>query len=808
VHVDDIADAILDGTPIDWTRLAADGSPVDDALIQQLKALAAVKFLNRTGAEQDGAGFSWGPLQVFEPIGRGAFGEVFRAWDTRLDREVALKLLSGKGSAGVSPASVIEEGRLLARVHHPNVVTVHGAERIGGQVGLWMELVKGRTLEDLLRERTHFTAKQTVSVGVELARAVSAVHAAGLLHRDIKSQNVMVADNGRLVLMDFGTGREVADTPEVNVTGTPLYLAPEVLSGGTASVQSDVYSIGVLLYHLLTGAYPVQARDLAELRRRHAMRGRTDLRRSRPDIPKRLARIIERACDPEPDDRYASADALADALAALADMPRSVRRAYAVAAALAAVSAGVILWEFVPRLGLRMASPPAAAAARETRPGIAVLPFRNLGAEDDGEFVDGLTTELARNLTALGLPLRSQTSSFTFKGKPRDLRAIAAGLGVDLIVEGEVLRVGDRLRVNARLVQAGDDVRLWSETFDRGITDVFEIQNEISSRIAEKLGVPLRRAQRQWHTQPDTYELYLRARSLVVKAGIDNAFRAAPLFEQVIARDPAFAPAYAGAADAYALMSWQIESSDGTPAIPNDEAVRRMRPAAEKALALDPQLAEAHAAMGHTYARERDWVNATRSFERAVALDPTVTHIQTNYTHSVLLPLGKAPDAVRLLEAAFEADPLSLDVRRSLAFSQIVVGQYDAAIEHLRHVLSIDPDFPHASLSLARALTFSGRLDEAQGIWSTRQRPVWAAHTYVRTGQRADVERLLATTDHPYRRAILFAALGDKDRTFEALDRAIGVLPQRTALLLVQPEMAFLQGDPRLILLRKKLNMP
>ncbi len=278
---------------------------------------------------------------MLECIGRGAFGEVYRAWETRLDREVALKLLRASGCDDASPPSVIEEGRLLARVRHPNVVTIHGAERIDGRIGLWMEFVKGRTLEQALREGTRFTEQEVARIGVELCGAVSAVHAAGLVHRDIKAQNVMMAEDARLVLMDFGTGLELRSGSEMPVAGTPLYLSPEVLAGGPATVQSDVYSIGVLLYRLLTNAFPVQARDLAGLRRAHARGERTSLLDARGDVSRRFARVIERALDPEPERRHGSAESLRTALAAVSGVPPLLRAAYATAAVLALVAA---LW--------------------------------------------------------------------------------------------------------------------------------------------------------------------------------------------------------------------------------------------------------------------------------------------------------------------------------------------------------------------------------------------------------------------------------------------------------------------------------
>lgn len=814
--LEELADAILDGIAIDWAAIEPRAQQTEKALLEQLKTLATLRSAGRPPASANRLERRcWGHLRLLECVGRGAFGEVYRAWDTRLDREVGLKLLSpDSGAADVRGSSIIEEGRLLARVRHPNVVTIHGAERIGGRIGLWMEFVKGRTLEEMLRDGKKFTAKELTRIGVELCRAVSAVHAAGLLHRDIKAQNVMVADDGRLVLMDFGTGRELGGGSETNVGGTPLYLSPEVVSGATTTARSDVYSIGVLLYHLVTGSYPVQARDLADLRRAHACGERTCLRSRRRDLPPRVVRVIDRAIDPEPDRRYASADSLRAALETAEAVPPLLRAAYTTAAALALVAALWTVWGIAaraPTASTRSASVAVAGAWGAETPVIAVLPFRNLSSEPDSDyFVDGLTEEIIRNLAVIeGLQVRSQTSSFFFKNKPHHLASIAEQLRVNLIVTGSVQREDKRLRINAQLVPAASDVPLWSERYDRTREDVFAIQDEISRAIVNKLRLTLGKGQRRYQPPVDAYELYLHARTLVGRRGTENAQQAARLFEQVIAKDPAFAPAYAGLADAYAFMSWEI------PGLAFEEGQIRMRPAAMKAIELDPLLAEAHAAMGITYSRERDWENAQQAFDRAIELNPSLTQIHTSYSISTLLPLGKLRQALQLLDAALMTDPLSLDVRRQLALVQIAAGRYDDAIANLRHLLAVDPDLPFAPLQLARALTFSGRPAEAVAHWESAptrhgewQR--WLAHAYVRLGRHAEVQRLVEAhkNEHPYRQAIVYAALADKNRTFEALNRAADILPHRTAILLVYPEMRFLRGDPRLDALRRKLNLP
>ena len=331
----ELAGAIVDGSSVDWSAAESDGEASVREVIRELKVIAGIAGVHASASlPSDGAQTSpdpagaddtsariWGPLRLLEKIGEGAYGEVFRAWDTRLDREVALKLLAAGRASARTTSSIVHEGRLLARVRHPNVVTIYGAETIDNRVGLWMELVRGRTLEQILKEGTLFSAAEATRIGIDICRAVSAVHGAGLLHRDIKAHNVMLADDGRVVLMDFGTGQEIQAGSSIELAGTPVYLAPEVLFGNPATIQSDIYSIGVLLFHLLSGSYPVQGRSTPDVRRAHEENARVSLRTARPDVPASLVAVIDRALDPQPARRYESAAALGAGL--LADGPRA-----------------------------------------------------------------------------------------------------------------------------------------------------------------------------------------------------------------------------------------------------------------------------------------------------------------------------------------------------------------------------------------------------------------------------------------------------------------------------------------------------
>ncbi len=832
----DVAGAILDGAEVDWASAESSVEESDRALLDPLRVVAALADVHRRLPEPAKNARAathprvvapgvlprehWGHLRVLERIGRGAFGEVYRAWDTRLDREVALKVLPAAApSAAPRATTIIEEGRLLARVRHPNVVTIYGAERIGDQVGLWMEFVRGLTLAQAIEQGKTFSTPEALEIGIQLCSAVAAVHSAGLLHRDIKAQNAMLAEDGRVVLMDFGTGLQFGDAWAPGLAGTPLYLAPELLSGSEPSVRSDVYSVGVLLYHLFTGSFPLRAAGLRELREAHTRGERIGLGKARPDLPAKLVDVIERANSPQPERRQPNATALAGDLTAITQRPRLIP--FAAALGIAAVVT-LVAWIAIgqrdrqaqgvsPAAGLA-ASGAGAAATTIERPVIAVLPLKNLSAEPDSEyFVDGLTDEIIRNLAVVqGLEVRSRTSSFAFKDKPRNVREVGQQLGANLVVEGSVLRAGNKLRVNAQLIQVAGDVPLWSDSFDRELKDIFAIQDEISLAIVNKLRLTLGRGQRRYDTNVEAYELYLKGLTLLERVDHREASaKSAELFQQVIDTDPNFAPAYAGLANAYASMS----HNRNFLGISSAQAHPIMRSAAVKALELDPLLAEAHVAMGYVYTREFDWQKADQSFRRAIDLNPSLTQSYTLYSRTTLVPRGKLDEAERLLQQAIGADPLSLNVQREIASVQIHIGRYGEAINTLQRIRAVDHDFPWIDWLLGRALIFAGRPAEALAVYEepsgTPPGSEWDALAYVMAGRRDEAERLAAKhQNYPHRLAIIYSALGDNDRAFEALNRLALLEPHRVLDDLSYPELAGLRSDPRFAALLRRFNVP
>jgi adenylate cyclase len=432
---------------------------------------------------------------------------------------------------------------------------------------------------------------------------------------------------------------------------------------------------------------------------------------------------------------------------------------------------------------------------------IAVLPLENTSHDPANDYLaDGLTDELIRNLSIIdGLAPRSRTSSFAYKGKPRNIRDVGKELAVDYALEGSVLRTGPHARIDVQLVRTRDDFPVWSARFDREPTDVLTIQDDISRGIVNSLRLKLGRGRRRYEISAEAYDLYLRARS---QTEIDTAPTAGSLdfYQQAIKKDPSFAPAYAGLAAALALRS--AVTFNGDPA--DGGLLNEMRSAAEKALQLDPLLAEAHDALGAVYAHDAQWQQAEKSFRRAIALDPNSSSWRADFALSLLWPLGRIGEASQQLRAAEQSDPLSSQIQGALGAVLLSGGRYAEAVGHCQRASGLDRIDCVGRVRLAE-----GRIDPAIRILETARLPRWLAYAYGRAGRRSEAEAL-ATPERGrlLQRALVYAGLGDKDRTFEALDRMTVLGPVRLGRTLTFPELAFLRGDPRLKVLRKKVGLP
>jgi Tfp pilus assembly protein PilF/TolB-like protein len=747
-----------------------------------------------TTAARDHMPEVWGHLLVLARVGRGAFGEVFRAWDTRLDREVALKLLPADGSDARAPAtSIIDEGRLLARVRHPNVATIYGADRIGDRVGLWMELVNGRTLEEILQTGKVFSPAEAVGIGIELCRAMSAVHRAGLLHRDIKAQNVMIAEDGRVVLMDFGTGCDPNDGSPVTLAGTPLYLAPEVLYGRDATVQSDIYSAGVLMYHILTGLYPVEATSLSRLREGHQRRECRSVRSARPDLPSKLVAVVDRAIDPQSERRYQSADALAEALAAVQARPRMARFVYYAAMAGALMLVAWIVWEVGDQrrthqnpTGVTITAGSSRSADGSARvatspPSVAVLPFKALGATPADEQLTIGMTEAAINRLSRIKALRVEPLARVRRYQALDQDPLAAGraLGADVVLEAHFQVSDSVVHVRWRLLRTVDGTALAADEWREPFGGILTVQSRLAESLADALQLTLTPADRTGLRKHDTtsseaFRHYMFGRyHLEVRAG--NRMRQAEReFREALKLDPQFARAHAALALTLAHLTW-LTGERGIDIMPE------AKDAALKALAIDESVALAHSALGHIYDKfEYDPVRSQSEHLRAMALDDQDPWVLREYG-TFLMSRGAFDEALEVNQRALELDPTSTLSIRFHAMMLYAARRYDECTAECQKALTLDPNDSSLVYNwLPRCLEAQGKRDEAVDVYEqgrevrgNREAAEKLKAVYAARGWEAYWRERLRLDDRTRITSSAFAnlRLGHTDEVIEILER-------------------------------------
>jgi eukaryotic-like serine/threonine-protein kinase len=729
----DLAASVADGAQIDWSSVEARAEAPDRRLVRHLRLVESIAVLHRSISVETEAdrvpvtpapsGQKWGRLILLDRIGEGTSCEVFKAWDTELHRNVALKLLHQDDDRDAHKR-VLEEARRMARVRHQHVVQVYGAETHDGRVGLWMELVRGESLEQILKDRGPFGARETAAVGLDLCAALAAVHRAHLLHRDIKAQNVMREEGGRIVLMDFGTGEELSGTNRL--VGTPLYLAPEIFDGQKASVQSDVYSLGVLLFYLLTGAYPVTAATMEQLARAHLRRDRKSLRDLRPDLPQNLVQTVERAMAFEAGQRFRSAGDMERALQEAIDVaaaplvaapvPVPVRRrqfgAMFVAAAVALIACVVGLTWWARTVQARRGETLAAVRS------IAVMPTEHdPSSQVSDQFVRGFTDEL---LATFG-----QIQALTVKpgvgsgGAGRTSQEIARVLDVDALLT-TTLSSDDGARdgtaplvVRAQLVAAGTGAVIWTGRVERPRGDSQRLQNELALAIAsavlpgKNVAVPPQRT-----TNPEAEVAYLLGRSHLDRYGAGSADLALKAFERARDIDPSHAAALVGAARARISMGLN-------GAIPHQQARTQALADVHKALAIDPNLAEGYATLAHiSFIYDWNFQLAERNFQKALELNPSQSYARIYYAE-LLSALHRFDESIEQIELGRRLEPESAALVRRHALLDYYRGDFAAAERTLAVAVAMEPGSAGGPLLQGRIYEATGRVVEA--LASTRR---------------------------------------------------------------------------------------
>ncbi len=648
------------------------------------------------------SGTQIGPYVLIAAIGSGGMGEVWKARDTRLDRIVAIKRLKGQHNTRFE-----QEARAIAALNHPHICQIHDI----GPDYLVLEYVEGMVLTGPI------PVEEALRFAVQLAGALEEAHGKGILHRDLKPANIMVTAKGAAKLLDFGiafVGRastpdtDATSTMEGTVMGTAAYMAPEQAEGKPLDVRSDIFSFGALLYEMLSGTRAFGGTSMAQVLSA-VLRDDPAPLPATLKIPPELDRIIRRCLRKAPADRYQT---MAEVKGALGQV--SVKPA-------------------------------------EQQPSIAVLPFANMSADKENEyFSDGLAEEIINVLAHLpGLKVIARTSAFAFRGKEQDIRKIAETLGVSTILEGSVRRSGNRIRVTAQLIEAENGSHLWSERYDRAMTDVFAVQDEIAAAIAGALQVKLAvapAALRHYTPNLPAYEAYLKARHHWAKITPESLARSREYYEQAIALDPGFALAHVGLADYFLMMTV------GAAVMPAHQAMPLVRALARKALALDPLMPDAHAMLGVVAGvYDYNWKEAERLFRLAMAREPIPPQVRQWYGYFYLRPMGRPEGASEELERTLQEDPLNLIFRIILGSCLDVAGRYEDASTEYRRILELDEDFWMAYVGLAWIHTLRGRLTEALPLaekgyslapWNTQAVAVFAG-VLRRTGDTSQAEEVL-----------------------------------------------------------------
>ena len=797
-----------------------------------------------------------GTYLITGPLGAGGMGEVYRARDTRLGREVAIKVLP----AGVAQnpdrlARFEREARAVAGLNHPNIVTLHSVEDEEGVRFLTMELVEGQSLDRIVAQGG-LPLKRVLELSIPLANALVAAHERGVVHRDLKPANVMVTHDDWVKVLDFGLAKTAAgEAPSQDATigataGAPLsdvgqvlgtvpYMAPEQIRGETVDARSDLFALGVILYELATGRRPFTGATPADVTSAILRDVPVPVVSLRADLPRDLNRIITRCLEKNPRDRFQTAR---DVMNELRYVQREIESG-AIAASPAAPSSWASSGPATPPpqspvpLSPSPLSPAPSSgsgygsgfggAPREI-PSIAVLPFVNRSrGEEDEYFSDGLADELLNVLTKVrGLRVAARASSFQFKGKNEDVAVIGEKLNAATLLDGSVRKSGNRVRISVQLVKAADRVQLWSETYDRSLEDIFAVQDDIAQSVVKELRATLlgeapdsdasrkaeaevARAAMGHGTNPEAHRLYLQGKYLIERVTEQDTAQGLRYLNEALALDPTHALAWTEVARAHA-------NSGGYGWETTFEGYRKAREAAARAIELAPDLPEGYLRLSLVQRlHDWDWKGAEASNRRALELAPGNPEAMRSAA-GLLHMVGRYDEAERLYRSAVERDPLSSAGYRYMALTYRSMDRLKDAEVAQRKSIELSPMHVGTRQVLAIILSEEGRNEEAL-LEAKAETAEWArltalAFVHFNAGRRTESDQALAeleakhSIDSPYQVAAVHASRGDVDAAFRWLDRAIAEKDAGTAQTRCERVFRRMHADPRWIPLMKKLG--
>ena len=739
-----------------------------------------------------------GPYRVEAPIGAGGMGVVFKARDTRLNRDVALKIIHPTSSNAQLQEAFLREARLASSLNHPGIVTIYDILFIGGLTCIVMEFVSGSPLHHLIPQGG-LPIDRALAIGCAIGNAVAAAHAAGVVHRDLKPANVLVRSDDSIKILDFGLAKMMAtvspdaDTEALSIfhgsaVGTVGYMPPEQADGAQADTRADIFSFGVILYRMLTGAMPFSGASSIEVLHAIHKQDPPSMRSIRPEIPQSVEMAVRRALAPNAAGRFQTMGELLDQLS-----PKTAK--------------------------------PSTASRQPAERTIAVLPLVNISPDPENEYLcDGLAEELIDGLTRIGgLRVVSRSSSFQFKGTNPDVRDIGQRLGVRLVVNGSLRRSAEKIRLTVQLSQTCDGYQVWSRRFESGVQDLLELQDELTSAVLEELrqqlGARFSALDAVHDTAaPEAYDLFLRARYAFNRETPTGFQEARDLFRSAAAADPNFVSAWIGIAETHMRLEWYgLE--------PASEAAPVVKSALAAALRIRPDSVAGLRNLAITQAGwDWDWAAAGETFQRALHAGPDLAMAHFHYGLDFLTPQGRLQEALEEIQLARELDPLSAIVNTAIGGSLYRMQRHAEAAKTLEATLETAPGFGHAHWSLGRVLLEQGLWDKALQHFDRAAEimghpPAALAETaycHARMGRRdaaqAAIQELRRRSENepvsPLSEALVYAGLGEDDAAMERLERAFRSRMRQLIWVNVDPRFASLRNHPGFRDLVSRMGLP
>jgi len=782
-----------------------------------------------------------GRYQIIEELGKGGMGKVYKVFDTKIKEKIALKLIKTEIA---SDKETIErfsnEIRLARKIGHRNVCRMFDIGEAEGTHFITMEYVSGEDLKTMIRMATGLSIGAVLSIGKQVCDGLAEAHSLGVVHRDLKPQNIMIDKGGNAKIMDFGIARSISEKgitgPSVLI-GTPEYMSPEQAEAKEVDHQSDIYSLGIILYEMATGRVPFEGDTALSIAMKHKGEIPKNPKQFNPNIPDDLSGVILKCIEKDRAKRYQTAAEVRSQLEKIEKgiptteriVPErkpltsreitvkfSPKRLFIPALIVIILIIGAaVIWRLVLQKGTK-------SITSSTR-SIAVLPFVDYSPEKGHEYLcEGIPDTLINALNYIqDLRVPARTSAFSFQGKEYDIREIGQKLNVDNVLEGSIQVVGNNLRVTARLSEVKDGYQLWNASYDRKLEDVFVIQDEIAQAIVKALKIKLLGEKeapfiRRYTENIEAYSLYLKGLYYWNKRTGKDLSTAIEFYESAIREDPNYALAYMGLADSYSLLTIY---SDARP----KESFPKAKAAAMKALELDENLAEAHNSLAYVFERyDWNWKASEAEFRRALELNPNYATGHFWYSE-LLMTFGRFEESILEMKRALELDPVSLIINASLGYAYLQAGQPDQALPQLRKTLEMDPNFAYAHQILGMTYTEMKRFDEAiDELKKARELSGNAVMmvaslglAYGEAGKLEEAKKILGELEaksqeqyvSPYWTAALYGVLGDIDKTFELMNKAV---EERSEwILAIKSGLAFIpfHSDPRYHALLKKIGL-